>query len=60
MLSKEVERSAVPDSDVIPVHLRKGENTILVKVCNTEYDWGLYLRITDEEGNAVTNLTFWP
>ena len=60
MLSKEVERSAVPDSDVIPVHLTKGENTILVKVCNTEYDWGLYLRIADAEGNALTNLTFWP
>ena len=60
MLSKEVERSAVPDSDIVPVYLRKGENTILVKVCNTEYDWGLYLRITDEEGNTLTNLTLWP
>ena len=60
LLSKDVERSAVPDSDVIPVRLRKGENTILVKVCNTEYDWGLYLRITDAEGNALTDLTFWP
>lgn len=60
ILSKNVERSAVPDSDILPVHLKKGENTILIKICNTEYNWGLYLRISDEHGNALRNVTYWP
>ena len=59
-LAKNIERSAAPDSDVVPVRLRKGENTILIKVCNTEFNWGLYLRISDEDGTALENLTFWP
>jgi hypothetical protein len=60
ILSKNIERSAAPDSDILPVQLKKGENTIMVKVCNTELNWGLYLRITDEKGNSLKNLTFWP
>jgi len=60
ILSKDVERSAVPDSDIVPVHLKKGENSILIKVCNTEHNWGLYLRISDEQGNTLRNVTFWP
>ena len=55
-----MERSAVLDDDVLPVQLQKGENTILMKVCNTEMNWGLYLRITDTDGNALTNLNYWP
>lgn len=60
ILSNDVERSAVPDSDIVPVHLKKGENSILIKVCNTEHNWGLYLRISDEQGNTLRNVTFWP
>jgi hypothetical protein len=60
ILSKNIERSAAPDSDILPVQLRKGENTILIKVCNTEFNWGLYLRISDDEGTALKNLTFRP
>jgi hypothetical protein len=60
ILAKNIERSAAPDSDVVPVQFRKGENTILIKVCNTEFNWGLYLRISDEDGTALENLTFWP
>lgn len=60
ILSKNVERSAAPDSDILPIQLEEGENTILIKVCNTEFNWGLYLRISDEDGTALKNLTFWP
>jgi len=60
ILSKNVERSAAPDSDILPIQLKEGENTILVKVCNTELNWGMYLRITDEAGDALKNLAFWP
>ncbi len=60
IVAKNMERSAVLDDDVQPVQLQKGENTILIKVCNTEMNWGLYLRITDTDGNAITNLNYWP
>jgi hypothetical protein len=60
ILSKNIERSAAPDSDILPVRLKEGENTILIKVCNTEFNWGLYLRISDDDGVALTDLTFLP
>jgi hypothetical protein len=60
LLSKNIERSAAPDSDILTVNLKKGENTILIKVCNTEFNWGLYLRITDTSGQPVKNLKFTP
>jgi hypothetical protein len=60
ILSKNIERSAAPDSDILPVRLEKGENTILIKVCNTELNWGLYLRITNNRGEPQKGLTFRP
>lgn len=60
IFSKNIERSAAPDSDILPVQLRRGENTILIKVCNTELNWGLYLRISDHDGIAMNDLTFQP
>ena len=60
ILSKNIERSAAPDSDILAVNLKKGENTILIKVCNTELNWGLYLRITDNSGQSPKNLKFTP
>ena len=60
ILSKNIERSAAPDSDILPVRLEKGENTILIKVCNTELSWGLYLRITDDQGDPLKGLKFQP
>jgi len=60
VLSQNIERSAVLDDDILPVELKKGENTILMKVCNTEGNWGLYLRITDSKGNVMPDLNYWP
>ncbi len=60
ILSRNIERTAVIDNDIVPVRLREGENTILVKVCNTERNWGLYLRITDREGEPVPGLEYKP
>ncbi len=60
ILSRNIERTAAPDSDILSVQLEKGENTVLIKVCNTEYNWGLYLRITDGRGDAMKGLTFRP
>jgi hypothetical protein len=60
ILSKNIERSAAPDSDILSVLLEKGENTVLIKVCNTEHNWGLYLRVTDDKSDPLKGLTFWP
>ena len=48
--------SAVMDRYTMPVTLKSGVNTILVKVCNEEVSWGFYLRITDLDGNPFTDL----
>ena len=44
------------DRYMIPVTLKPGENSILVKVCNEEVKWEFYLRITDPDGKPFTDL----
>ena len=47
---------AIVDTYTIPVKLRQGENSILVKVCNEYGGWGFYLRITDQDGQPFDDL----
>ena len=49
-------RSAEIDRDIIPVTLKPGKNSILVKVCEEELHWGFYLRITDTDGKPFDDL----
>ena len=50
-------RSIAMDQDTIPVTLKPGENSILVKVCSEDtYFLGFYLRITDTDGNPFDDL----
>ncbi len=49
-------RGAVIDRRTIPVTLRSGKNSILVKVCNETSRWGFYLRITDTNGKPFDDL----
>ena len=44
------------DRDIIPVTLKPGKNSILVKVCEEEGGWGFYLRITDTDGKPFNDL----
>ena len=48
--------SAVMDRYTVPVTLKPGENSILVKVCNEEVKWEFCLRITDPDGKPFTDL----
>ena len=48
--------SATIDRYTIPVTLKSGENSILVKVCQEEEGWGFYLRITDTDGKPIEDL----
>ena len=48
--------SAEIDKYTIPVTLKPGKNSILVKVCEENGGWGFYLRITDTDGNPFEDL----
>ncbi len=48
--------SATIDRYTIPVTLKSGKNSILVKVCQEEQGWGFYLRIIDIDGNPFKDL----
>ncbi len=50
------DKSISLDREIIPVTLNAGKNTVLVKVCNEEKEWGFYLRITDIEGKPIEDL----
>ena len=49
-------QTAILDKNTIPIKLKAGENTILVKVCNEEMSWGFYLRVTDPDGKPYEDL----
>ena len=46
------------DKYTIPVTLKQGKNSILVKVCNEQGGWAFYFRITDIDGNPFSDLKF--
>ena len=49
--------SIAMDQDTIPVTLKQGENSILVKVCSEDtYFLGFYLRVTDTDGSPFDDL----
>ncbi len=56
VFADEKEGWPVVDRNIIPVKLRAGKNTILVKVCNEELSWGFFLRITDADGKPFEDL----
>ncbi len=51
-------RSAAIDQNAIPVTLKAGENSILVKLCDEMGFWGFYLRLTDADGEPFADLVF--
>ena len=46
------------DRDLVTVLLNSGYNKLLVKVTNNVRDWGYFLRVTDENGNGFSDITF--
>ena len=50
------DKSVSLDRNIIPVTLKAGKNTILVKVCNEEKTCGFYLRVTDTDGKPFEDL----
>ena len=52
----EVLRSAQPGEHDVPVTLRKGNNRVLIKICNSTGDWGFTFRVTDPDGKPYYDL----
>jgi len=48
------------DKEVIPLTLAAGRSRFEIKVYNRSGMWGLFMRFTDANGQAMTNLTFLP
>ncbi|RKU25677.1 hypothetical protein C6497_15055 [Candidatus Poribacteria bacterium] len=48
------------DDYKIPIFLKAGKNSILVKVCELWGGWGFYFRITDNIGNPIPDLIIQP
>ena len=46
------------DRDLVTVLLHPGYNKLLIKVTNTDGDWGFHLRVTDENGAGYPDITF--
>ena len=53
----EVHNLAV-DQDTVPITLKAGKNSILVKVCSEMYTSGFYLRLTNPDGDPFTDMEF--
>jgi len=53
-----IKADAILDRDMVTVVLHPGYNKLLIKVTNTSFDWGYYLRITDEKGEGFPDITF--
>ncbi|MBI3947704.1 MAG: hypothetical protein HY321_17420 [Armatimonadetes bacterium] len=53
-----VARAPEPQRDRIPVHLKAGWNTLLVKVEQQIGGWGFFLDLLDAEGKPLPEITF--
>jgi hypothetical protein len=49
-------RGAAPDQDRFPVHLRKGWNSVLVKILQGAGGWGYYFRFSDPKAELRWSL----
>jgi hypothetical protein len=58
--TKDAYRAAAPAQDLVPVHVREGENQVLLKVGQAEGDWGFYFRLTDDQGHCWSDIQVRP
>jgi len=46
------------DQDIVSVYLHPGENKLLLKITNSTRDWGFYFRVTNDNGQGFSDITF--
>ena len=54
----DAERLATVDEDIVPVRIPAGRTPILVKIGQSGGSWGLFFRITDEDGEPIDGLRY--
>ncbi|MCK4747671.1 MAG: hypothetical protein KAT15_11565, partial [Bacteroidales bacterium] len=57
ILHRLLNRSAIPDDDIVDCTLKKGWNKLMVKVENNTGGWGFYLRIPNADNQLKFNAT---
>ena len=60
LYTKDVPRALKADEDSVPLHLRQGENELLLKVIQGGGDWQGVARVCDASGRAVSGVRFRP
>ena len=58
VLAKNVYRGANIDEDKTDIKLKKGVNSLLVKICQSGGGWEFYLRVADEYGRAIDGVRY--
>ncbi|MFP6584924.1 MAG: hypothetical protein VCD00_20495 [Candidatus Hydrogenedentota bacterium] len=48
-----IDRGMLLDQDIVPVHLKAGENQLLVQVTQLVGGWGFMLRLTESDGTPI-------
>ena len=56
--TNQVPRGLQLDQDIVPVELKKGNNRLLFKVDQETAEWGLIIRVTDENGQPFEDLQY--
>lgn len=51
-------RGAAPGQEIVPVTLKAGANTVLMKITQGGGGWGLFLHVLDTKGDLMTDLKF--
>ncbi len=57
VLAGDVVRPASLDQDAVAVHLKRGENPLLIKTVITRGSWRLFARLTDLDGRQLGGVT---
>lgn len=53
VLRHQASRAAKPDQETVPITLKKGRNTVLLKISQTGGGWGFHCRVVDGWGRPV-------
>ncbi|MEN2984469.1 MAG: DUF3857 domain-containing protein [Dictyoglomaceae bacterium] len=57
-IKEEAERSSYFGQNILRIKLSSGWHKILLKIANTDGDWGFFFSITDSSGNPIPDIKF--
>ncbi len=57
-IKEEAERSAYLGQNILRINLSSGWHKILLKIANTDGDWGFFFSITDSQKNPIPGIKF--